>query len=328
MSKILITGASGFVGSFLVEEALSRGLDVYAGIRSTSSRKWLQDPKINFIELNLSDRDSLQHDIRQHQFDYIIHNAGLTKANKIADLFKVNADYSHNLAQAALASQHLKKFSFMSSLAAYGTADYQESKVVAPDSPPRPITSYGKSKLRAEEKLLDISDLPLMIFRPTGIFGPREGDFLQVFKSIKSGIALQVGMSEQWLTLIYVKDLVRVILDATLSTQADRAYFVSDGNLYRGSEFNSLIAKHLGKSPFHLKVPLPIVSAIATITDISSRITGQSNILSRDKLPEIKSRSMDCDISNLVQDHNFRPLYTLDQAIAETADWYTNNGWI
>ena len=74
MSKILITGASGFVGSFLVEEALSRDLDVYAGIRSTSSRKWLQDPKINFIELNLSDQNSLQQDIQLHQFDYIIHN--------------------------------------------------------------------------------------------------------------------------------------------------------------------------------------------------------------------------------------------------------------
>lgn len=328
MPKILITGASGFVGSFLVEEALSRDLEVFAGIRSSSNKKWLQDPRIQFVELNLGDQDHLQSVMADYHFDYVIHNAGLTKANSVSELFKVNADYSAFLANASLASKNLKKFSFMSSLAAYGTADYQPDGVVSINSEPKPITSYGKSKLRAEQQLKAISDLPLLTFRPTGIFGPRESDFLNVFAGINRGIALQIGLTEQQLSLVYVKDLVRVIIDGTLSEHINKDYFVSDGKIYKGSYFNALIAESLSKKPFSIKVPLPIVTAIATVTDIASKITGKPNIISRDKLPEIKSRNMDCDISNLVRDFDYLPEYTLEQAVNETTQWYKDNNWI
>ncbi len=328
MDKILITGASGFVGSFLVEEALKRELEVYAGVRSTSSKRWLKDERIKFLELSLNNQNQLNTVLSDHNFDYVIHNAGLTKANSQSELFRVNADYSCNLAKASMANSNLKKFTFMSSLAAYGTADYQKEGVVSVNSAPKPITSYGKSKLRAEKQLKFIPNLPLLIFRPTGIFGPRESDFLNIFNSINKGIALQVGLTEQNLSLVYVKDLVRVIMDATLSQHVNKDYFVSDGKIYKGSYFNQLIAHSLNKKTFTIKVPLSLVSVIATLTDIKSKITGKANILSRDKLPEIKSRNMDCDISNLVQDFNYIPQYTLEEAIKETTTWYKDNGWL
>ena len=328
MAKILITGASGFVGSFLITEALSRNLEVFAGIRKTSSKKWLQDPRINFVELNLSDRDALSSILASNKFDYVIHNAGLTKAIKASDLIKVNATYTHNLAVAAQFSESIKKFTFMSSLAAYGTADYQADGVVSINSKPHPITSYGVSKLRGEEKLKSIEGLPWMILRPTGVFGPRESDFLNIFQTIQKGIALQVGFSEQKLSLIYVKDLARVVLDATLSNLTNKEYFVSDGRIYSGSLFNDLISKSLGKSPITIKVPMGLVSVLARLSDINSKITGKANILSRDKLPEIKSRNLDCDISNLVSDLNFQPNYTLEDALIETAEWYKKEGWL
>ena len=328
MSKILITGASGFVGSFLVEEALSRGLEVYAGIRQGSSKNWLQDPEIHFIDLNLADVESLKSVIEEHQFDYVIHNAGLTKTNNISELFRVNAQYSLNLATATLESKNLKKFSFMSSLAAYGTADYQEDGVVSDQSIPHPITSYGKSKLRAEKFLKELENLPLLIFRPTGIFGPRESDFLNVFNGINRGLALEIGMTEQQLSLVFVKDLVRVIMDGTLSDISNKAYFVSDGKIYKSSYFNKLIAESLNKKPLTIKVPLFLVSVIATLTDATSKLSGKPNILSRDKLPEIKSRNMDCDIADLVRDFNYTPRYTLEQAIRETTQWYRDNNWL
>ena len=325
--KILITGASGFVGSWLVEEALERGLEVYAGIRSSSSKQWLTDQRIKFLSLDLSDLDGLSETINQHQFQYVIHNAGLTKALKASDLFKVNAQYAKNLAIASK-GEHLKKFVLMSSMAAYGTADYQASGVVSNTSTPHPITSYGKSKLRAERLLREISDLPLLIFRPTGIFGPRESDFLQLFQSIKKGLALSIGFTEQKLSLIYIKDLKRVIIDGTLSDHKNKAYFVSDGRIYPSTHFNKLIAKHLGKSPFHIRVPLPLVSVLATLSDMGAALNKKPNILSRDKLPEIKSRNLDCDISNLVSDMNFQPRYSLEEAIKETANWYIEQQWI
>ena len=328
MAKILITGASGFVGSFLVGESLDQGLEVYAGMRSSSSKKWLQDERINFVEMDLSDQQGLEKILIAHQFDYIIHNAGLTKALKQSDLFRVNSDYSVNLAKAAMTVPNLKKFSFMSSLASYGTADYQDDGVVGNHSVPKPITSYGKSKLRAEQQLEIIDGLPLLIFRPTGIFGPREGDFLNLFQSVNKGLAVQVGFTEQQLSLIYIKDLVRIIVKATVSDISNKGYFVSVGNLYAGSKFNRIVAESLNKKPWNIKVPMFLIDVIATISDLNSKITGKPNILSRDKLPEIKSRNIDLDISDLVQDFDFKPEYTLERAVQETADWYVEHGWL
>lgn len=328
MAKILITGASGFIGGFLVSEALDQGLEVFAGMRSSSSKQWLQDDRINFVIMDLSDPESLRAIMAQHQFDYVIHNAGLTKALKQSDLFRVNSDYSVNLAKAAMTVTGLKKFSFMSSLASYGTADYQDDGVVGNHSQPKPITSYGRSKLRAEQQLELIDGLPLMTFRPTGIFGPREGDFLNLFQSINKGLAVQVGFTEQQLSLIYVKDLVRIVLQATTSDITNRAYFVSDGNLYAGSKFNKIVSKSLNKKPWNIKVPMALIDVIATLSDLNAKITGKPNILSRDKLPEIKSRNIDIDISDLVRDFDFKPAYTLEQAVQETADWYVKHDWL
>ena len=328
MPKILITGASGFVGSFLVEEALKRGLETFAGIRTSSSKKWLQDKRINIVELDLSDRDQLSAQIDENQFDYIIHNAGITKSNNKNDFYKVNVDYSLNLALSSRASSNLKKFSFISSLAAYGPADFQKDGVLSNESVPHPVTTYGKSKLEAERVLKEISDFPLLIFRPTGVFGPRESDFLTIFKTINRGFAPQIGSTEQWISLVYVKDLAHVIIKATTSDISNRQYFVSDGNLYPGSKFNKTIAESLGKNPLRFKIPLSFVYVLAGVNEAVSKLTGKPGILDRDKFAEIKAQNLDCDISDLVRDFNFKPKYNLATAISETAEWYKANNWI
>ena len=81
MEKILITGASGFIGGYLVEEAITNGLEAHAGIRKTSSRKYLQSPKTKFAEINFEDQYALTKLLAENEFDYIIHNAGLTQAH-------------------------------------------------------------------------------------------------------------------------------------------------------------------------------------------------------------------------------------------------------
>ena len=84
MAKLLITGASGFIGSFLVEAALKRGYEVYAGVRHTSSRKYLQDPTIKFLEIDFEDEAKLHSSLQEHTFDYVIHAAGVTAATNQA----------------------------------------------------------------------------------------------------------------------------------------------------------------------------------------------------------------------------------------------------
>ena len=153
--KILITGASGFIGSFIVEEALKRGLDTWAAIRKSSSREWLQDERIHFIELNLSSKTQLVEQLRDQDFDYVVHAAGVTKCLNKADFHRINTEGTKNLAEALLeVGMPLKRFVFVSSLSIFGAIKEQQPyEAICENDSPQPNTEYGRSKLAAEHCL-------------------------------------------------------------------------------------------------------------------------------------------------------------------------------
>ncbi len=192
MKKILITGASGFIGGFLVKEALNRGYETWAGVRSTSSRVNLQDERIRFIDLKYSDRESLTAQladfVREHgPWDYVIHNAGLTKTLDKRNFYRINAQNTANLIEALAASGcKPEKFLLMSSLSSYGRGDEKTFRPISLDDPQLPDTDYGKSKLEAENYLRHQSYFPYVILRPTGVYGPGEKDYFMEIKSVKS----------------------------------------------------------------------------------------------------------------------------------------------
>lgn len=328
-SKILITGASGFVGSFLVEEALNRGLEVHAGVRSTSSKKYLTDPRIHFFNNDFSNLKQLEDDIAHHQFDYVIHNAGVVGAPKAETYFQVNTGYTKDFGDIIQqTSPTLKKFTYISSIAAYGPADDLDSKILKNESNPNPLTNYGRSKLASEKYLKNDSALPYIIVRPTAVFGPRERDLFQVFQGIKRGLAIQPGFEEQQLTFIYIKDLTRVILDATLSDKKRKEYFISDGNTYSLKNFNTNIAEALNKNILSLRIPIWFLKVIGYISQVYTSVTSRSAALNLEKVQELKARNWRCDISPLKEDYSFEPQYPLATAVKETAEWYKNNNWL
>ena len=102
MNKILVTGATGFIGSFIVEEALRRDMEVWAAVRPTSSRRYLQDERIHFIELDLSSEERLIEQMRGHEFQYVVHAAGATKCINRDDFFRTNTLGTQNLVEALL----------------------------------------------------------------------------------------------------------------------------------------------------------------------------------------------------------------------------------
>ena len=329
MPKLLITGASGFIGSFLVEEGLRRNFDVYAGIRSSSSKKYLQDEKIQFFNIDFENQQKLIEDISAVSFDFIVHAAGTTAAKNQATYDKVNAGYTRTLLEAIRSSGKTPtKFIFLSSLASYGPADNLAEGIVSETAPPAPITQYGKSKLKAEEIFAEYPDIPSCILRPTAVFGPRDKDILQVFQMINKGFELYIGKKKQNLTFIFVKDLVEIIFRSLTPKQLKPAYFVSDGNYYSAEEFNALIKSKLGNRTLSLRLPIPIVKIIALIMEGVSKLTGKYPALNRDKLNELKSINWVCDVQALFEDLSFTPSYTLDQAVEETVRWYKEHNWI
>ncbi len=328
MKKILVTGASGFVGSFLVEECLRRNLSVYAGIRRTSSREFLSDQRINTIELDFSDVDGLRQILQRGKFDYIIHNAGVTGAPRIEDYWRVNFEYVKNLVD-AVRDIPLKKFTFISSLAAYGPANqYDLSDYLKDGDTPNPINTYGATKLASEKYISALPDFPWIFIRPTGIIGPRDKEFLTFFKVLDWHLEPYIGFRRQHLSFVYVKDLVRVVLDATLSSEGQKGYFVSDGKHYAQHDLGRTAKKVLKTWTLSIHIPLSIVRLVAWIAEKTVGRNGRFPTLNMEKVKILESRNWKCDIEPLKEDFNFNPQYTLEEGLRETIAWYRDNGWM
>lgn len=330
MKKILVTGASGFVGSHLVEECLRRDLQVFAGIRASSSRAYLQDRRIRFLEMDLSDPDGLTRQLAEHAFDYIIHNAGVVSAPRLSDYWAVNFDYVRNLADAALASgQAPEKFTFISSAASYGPADPADlSDFMTEDREPRPINTYGKAKLAAERYLAQLPELPYVVLRPTGVYGPREKEILTFFRLVNYNLEAYIGFRRQHLAFVYVKDLARVTLDATLSGISRKSYFVSDGRHYAQWDLGEATRKMLGKRTVRIHIPVSLVRALAWTMEQAGKFRGAYPALNLEKVSILESLNWKCDISPLREDLNFQPQYGLEEGLQETLRWYRENRWL
>lgn len=328
MKKILITGASGFIGSFIVEEALKRGMETWAAVRPTSSRRYLQDERINFIELDLSSEQRLVGQLQGHQFDYVVHAAGMTKCLHKEDFFRVNTEGTRNLVKALTTLQMpLQRFVFLSSLSIMGAIREEQpySEITETDIP-RPNTAYGESKLEAEQA---IDALPYVILRPTGVYGPREKDYFIMAKSIRNHTDFAVGFKPQDITFVYVKDVVQAVFLALEKGQNGRAYFLSDGKVYRSSTFSNLIRKELG-NPWWIRITAPIwvLRIVTFFGEYIGRLTGKMSALNNDKYNILKQRNWRCDISPAINELGYQPQYDLQRGVKETIAWYKKEKWI
>lgn len=329
--NILITGATGFIGGFIVDEALNRSMQVWVAVRPTSSRKYLTDPRIQFLELNLGNKEQMKERMGNLKFDYVVHAAGATKCLHAEDFFRSNTDGTKNLVQALIELQMpLKRFVFVSSLSVYGpVAEEQPYREICLNDKPQPNTAYGRSKLAAEQYIENVSGLPYVILQPTGVYGPRERDYFMMAKSIKSHTDFSVGYKPQDLTFVYVLDVVQAIFLALDSQKTGGKYMLSDGEVYSSRTFSDLIHRELGK-PWLLRIKAPIwlLRIITFCGEYIGRMTGKISALNNDKYNIMKQRNWRCDINPAINDLGYKPKYQLDEGVRLTIKWYKENGWL
>ena len=330
MKKILITGANGFIGSFLVEEALKKKYEVYAGIRKTSNTEYLTDPRIRFVELNYSDTGQLKKQVAELPcFDFVIHNAGTTKAFNKVDYFTSNYLYTKNIIDVLINQKKVsRKFIYMSSLAAYGPGDPSQLHSITATDNPKPVTSYGKSKLESEKYLSSLTEFPHIIIRPTVVYGPREKDLFSVFKLINNNLELFVGFQNQKLTFVYVKDLVKAVFETMESDVVNMGYFVSDGNVYDAESLGNIIKEKLGKKTIRIYFPKKLVRVIAFISESTKYFTHKQPVLNYDKVNELECVNWKCDTQPLIDTFKFKADYNLEKGIFETIEWYKKSKWL
>ena len=330
--KVLVTGASGFIGSFIVEEGLARGYEMWASVRKSSSRQYLQDERIRFIELDLSSKERLAEQLKGHQFDYVVHAAGLTKTLQKENFFRVNTEGTRHLVEALLeVGMPLKRFVYLSSLSIFGPIrEQQPYEEIRETDTPQPNTAYGESKLAAEAFLDSMSDrLPFVVLRPTGVYGPREKDYFLMAKSIKGHTDFAVGFKQQDITFVYVKDVVQAVFLAFTHGSQGRKYFLSDGLVYQSSAFSDLIRKELG-SPWCLRItaPLWLLRVVTWCGEHIGRLTGSISALNNDKYHILKQRNWRCDIQPAREELGYNPQYQLERGVSETIAWYKENKWL
>jgi len=327
--RLLITGANGFIGSFLVEEAINSGFDVYAGIRKSSNTEYLQNKEIKIIELDFENTTELKKSIKNAGgFDFIINIAGTTKTCDSGDFDYVNFELSKNLIESLIETSMPLKYIQISSLAAYGPGDSKTLEPVRDSDIPKPVSFYGNSKLKLENYIKSLDSFPYLIFRPTSVYGPRDKNFHIIYKSIKKGIETYIGTKEQHLSFVYVKDLVELLIEALNSGFEQKAYFVSDLNKYTAEEFNQTIKNELNKNTFSVVSPKSIVKFVAWLNEKTScLIHKRPSILNTDKYKEISQKNWLCDSTDLIIDFDYKPKYNLSRGIKETIEWFTKENF-
>lgn len=329
MKTLLIIGAGGFIGGFIAEEAIKHGYDTWVGVRESTSRKYLQNPALKFINFEYDDKAAISKVLQQYKpkegrWDYIIWNLGATKCANFQDFNTINYQYLKNFVEVLIQEDMVpERFLFMSSLSALGPVDEVNYSPITSKSIPQPNTRYGLSKIKAETFLELQENFPWIIFRPTGVYGPHEKDYLMMIKSIDSHFDFGVGYKKQMLTFIYVEDLVNAMFDALKAGVIHKKYIISEPRSYTQKEFRNIVLKHLNKKfVIPLKLPLWITYIASFAAEKWAAIRLQSSTLNRDKFKIMKQRNWSCDVSDAQNDFGFNPKFDLDKGIESTVKEY------
>ncbi len=305
--RVLVTGGTGFIGSHLVEWLLKKNYEVFCLVRNPARLRWLKGLPVYLII-----GDCQAKDLRLPQVEVVYHVAGVVKAKRPSLFYNVNYKGTVNLAQAVLKQKlPLKYFIFISTLA------------VCADS----LSHYAHSKLLAEKELLKLP-LPLIIFRPTAIYGPRDKEFLSFCRLIKYGLA-PILNPEGILSFCYIDDLIE-ILGAVLEKEipSKKIFAVSDGKAYSWEEALKIVASALQKRPIYFKIPKKLTYILALIFEKFNIFIKEPIIFNQDKLKEIFHKNWFCDISEIQKLLGYTPKYDLFSGMVKTINWYQRQGWI
>lgn len=322
--KVLVTGATGFVGSHLVEALRRRGDEVTALARSLKKAEALRPLAVRVIPGDLDDIVALSKAVEGQ--DVIYHVAGVISARSEADFMASNRGGTRNLVEATKVSGAGPRFVLVSSMAAGGPSP--RGRPLKGEEPPKPVTRYGRSKLAAE-RVVEASDLPWTIVRPPMVYGPRDREVLKVFRLARLGLGPVFGDGTQELSAVHGADLADALIAAATTTRTiHKIYYACHAEVFTSTHFVRSIAGAMGKPIAVIRVPLSVGRGVLAITETAAHITGQTTILTTDKANEFFQTAWTGDPGPLTRDSGWTAAHDLTAGLAETWRWYRDAGWV
>ncbi len=322
-----VTGGTGFIGSHLIDRLLSKGYTVRALVRNPKKLGFLKNLPIDIIEGDLFSDEALRNGIAGA--DYVYHVAGLVAAKSKEEFYRGNRDATRNMIEiTAAVNPTVKKFIQISSQTAVGpgtgTTPVNEQTV------PNPLTTYGKSKLAAEQEVLKFRDvLPVTILRVSAVYGPRDTATFDYFKSASMGLELLIGFHDTYVSLVHSTDLITgIVLAGEKEVSAGQIYFLGSEQYYTWNEIGYVTKNVLGKKLLRVRVPKPAVFAIAGISEFFSRFKEKPSVLNYEKAYDLIQDNWCCDISKAKNELGYRQEVTLADGVQETIRWYIDHKWM
>ncbi len=323
----VVTGASGFVGSHLVDYLIEKGDEVHCIVRKSSNLRWLNGKNVTIHNSGLFDKEGLKSILKN--INYLYHVAGVVKAKTEDGYYQGNVETTRNLLDAVVeVAPNIKRVLIVSSLTAGGP-----SKIDAPineDTPTNPITTYGRSKVAQEELVKTYMDkLPITIVRPPAIYGDRDTEIYLIFKTYKQGLMTLVGFNKKEVSIIYVKDLVRgIYLAATNEIAKGETYFISSKEFYNWPQIGKVIKSGMGKGAFTLRLPHVVIYGVAAVAQFFAMFSNKPATLNLEKARDFVQEAWTCDTKKAQKDLGFVEKYTLDEGMKATIDWYKKEKWL
>jgi nucleoside-diphosphate-sugar epimerase len=325
--RALVTGASGFVGSHLVDCLLRRGYEVTCLLRSTSSRQWLDGSPVHVVEGELlGDPAGLRRVVSRQAV--VFHVAGAVRALDYAGFLRVNADATEQLLRACSeAGEPPGRFVLVSSVAASGPGSGGEP--VTERSVERPVSEYGRSKLEAERRALAFADaVELVIVRPGAIYGPRDRETLPLLRLARHGILPAFAGREQVHNLCHVEDIAEgIALAGEARVDSGDVFLLGAAEEHTMDELARALCRRFDRTARLLPMPRALLYPVACVSEAWARLVRRPAMINRQKVQELVA-SWRLDISAARERLGYEPRWSLERGLADTVEWYRKHGLV
>jgi nucleoside-diphosphate-sugar epimerase len=338
MGIAFVTGASGFVGSNLVEHLIARGWRARCLVRKASTVDVLKQAGADLVIGDIDQPEQLR--AAMEGVNAVYHVAGLTCALKYDDLLRVNRDGVRNVVAAAASQTNPPPVVVVSSIAAAGPTSRGQIKLES--DPATPISEYGETKLAGEKMAMQFAgQVPVTIVRPGVVFGPRDRGLMPLFKTLKLFRFHPVpGRQNPALSYIYVEDLAEILMLAASQGKRVPAHGengpIGEGIYYAVTsehptfaEWGRMARPMVGR-PFApvISIPSPISFFAARCSERLQQLRGKPDMFNRDKIRESQAESWACSPAAIERDLHFVPPKPLVERLQQTIDWYKTNRWL